>query len=221
MLQAAQMAEDDFLMITRVSPEAVGLSQAFVGNSPCGGGSSNSIIGAYPSQAEDTMQHYAPGGGHSTDGSASTQTGERRSRRFFACHGCGGPHPWMEFKNGEHTVVCPNRNNPGICENAKKNIDRMKANRRKRARHNTKRKNLGTVNFVNFNAAGQDRIREQVLLTLKNGFVRHDTQFRHPCRKSRPRPGRKCRRSWAYLHHRRYRLGCRTCPQAYDTDRHP
>jgi hypothetical protein len=39
----------------------------------------------------------------------------------------------------------------------------------KRARQNTKRKNLGTANFADFDAAGQDRIREQVLLTLKNG----------------------------------------------------
>jgi hypothetical protein len=55
MLQAAQIAEDDFLMITWVSREAVGLSQGFIGNSPSGRGTSNSIIGAYPSQAEDTM----------------------------------------------------------------------------------------------------------------------------------------------------------------------
>jgi len=113
MLQAAQIAEDNFLMIMRVSPEAVGLSQAFIGNSPSGRGTRNSIIGAYPSQAKDTMHRYAPGGGHSNDGSASTHTGEKHGRRFFACHGCGGPHPWTEFKNGEHIVVCPNRYNPG------------------------------------------------------------------------------------------------------------
>jgi hypothetical protein len=88
-----------------------------------------------------------------TDGSASTQTGEECSRRFFACHGCGGPHPWTEFKNGEHIVVCPNHDNPGIRENAKKNIERMKANRQKRAKQNTKRKNLGTANFANFDTA--------------------------------------------------------------------
>ena len=134
MLQAAQIAEDDFLMITRVSREAVGLSQAFISNSPSGRGTSNSIIGAYPSQAEDTMRRYAPGGGQSTDGSASTHTGEKRGHHFFVCHGCGGPHPWTEFKNGEHIVVCPNHDNPGIWENAKKNVDRMKANHQKRAR---------------------------------------------------------------------------------------
>jgi len=165
MLQAAQIAEDDFLLITRVSREAVGLSQAFHASSPAGGGQGNPIVGAYPSQAELTMQRYAPGGGHSTDGSANT-AGGGRSRRLFACHGCGGPHPWTEFTNGAHVVVCPNKDNPGVRENAKKNIDRMKANRQKRHRQNTKRKNLGTANFADFDAAGQERIREQVLLAM-------------------------------------------------------
>ena len=121
MLQAAQMAEDNSLMIMRVSHEAVtvSLSQAFLSNLPSGRGSSNPIVGAYPSQAEYTMRRYAPGSGHSTDGSASTQNGEKRGRHFFA--------PWTEFKNREHIVIFPNRDNPGVCENAKKNIDRMKA----------------------------------------------------------------------------------------------
>jgi len=167
MLQAAQIAEDDFLLITRVSREAVGLSQAFLGNSPAGGGQVNPVVGAYPSQAELTMQRYATGSGQSTNGSATTPTGDRRGRRFFACHGCGGPHPWTEFKNGEHIVICPNRDNPGVRENAKKNIDKMKANRQKRHSQNTKRKNLGTANFADFDPASQDRIQEQVLLTMR------------------------------------------------------
>ena len=78
MLQAAQIAEDDFLMITRVSREAVGLSQAFHATLPSGGGQGTPIVGAYPSQAELTMQCYAPGGGQSTDGSANTTTGSGR-----------------------------------------------------------------------------------------------------------------------------------------------
>ena len=70
----------------------------------------------------------------------------------------------MEFKNGEHIMVCPNYRNPNICENAKKNVKRMKANCQKRARQNTKRKNLGTANFADFDTAGEDCIREQVLI---------------------------------------------------------
>jgi hypothetical protein len=56
-----------------------------------------------------------------------------------------------------------NANNPGVRENAQKNIDRMKANRQKRHRSNTKRKNLGTANLLDFDEAGQKRIQEQVL----------------------------------------------------------
>ena len=82
MLQAAQIAEDDFLMITRVSREAVGLSQAFHATSPSSGGQGNPIVGAYPSQAELTMQRYAPGSGQSTNGSATTPTRDRLGRRL-------------------------------------------------------------------------------------------------------------------------------------------
>ena len=169
MLKAAQSAEDDLIATQRIAREAVGLSQGFLANSQGGGGLKSPAIGAYPSQAEDTMRRYAPGGGQSTDGSASTPGGDRRSRRPFACHGCGGPHPWTEYRNGEHIVVCPNQNNPGIRDNAKRNIERMKMNRQKRHRQNTKRKNLGTANYSDFDSAGQDRIREQVLISLKNG----------------------------------------------------
>jgi hypothetical protein len=59
-----------------------------------------------------------------------------------------------------------NANNPGVRENAQKNIDRMKTNRQKRHRANTKRKNLGMANLLDFNEAGQKRIREQVINAL-------------------------------------------------------
>ena len=42
----------------------------------------------------------------------------------------------------------------------------MKANRQKRFWQNTKRKNLGTANYANFDAAGQEHIQEQVLLSM-------------------------------------------------------
>jgi hypothetical protein len=76
-LQAAQLAKVDFLMITRVSREAVSLSQAFLRKLPGGGGPINPGVGVYASQAEDTMRRYARGGGHSTDRPATTPTGER------------------------------------------------------------------------------------------------------------------------------------------------
>jgi hypothetical protein len=158
MLQAAQQAEDDFLMITQVSREAVGLSQAFHTTATGGGNPAGAIAGAYPSQAETTMTRYARGSGHSTNGSATTASGGGKGKCFFSCHGCGGPHPWTEFREGQHIVVCPNQNNPGVGENAKKNVDRMKANCQKQFKQNTKRKNLGTANFADFDEAGQQRI---------------------------------------------------------------
>ena len=125
MLKAAQSAEDDLIATQRIACEAVGLSQGFLANSQGGGGLKSPVVGAYPSQAEDTSRRYAPRGGQSTDGLASTPGGDRRARRPFACHGCGVLHPWTEFRNGEHIVVCPTQNNPGIRDNARRDIDRM------------------------------------------------------------------------------------------------
>ena len=58
----------------------------------------------------------------------------------------------------------------------------MKANRQKRHRQNTKRKNLETANYSDFDSAGQERIREQVLLSLKNRHckIRHLPQLPVP-----------------------------------------
>ena len=81
MLKAAQSAEDDLIATQRIAREAVGLSQDFLANSQGGGGLKSPVIGAYPSQAEDTIRRYAPGSGQSTDRSASTPGGDRRGRR--------------------------------------------------------------------------------------------------------------------------------------------
>ena len=106
-------------MITWISRKAIGLSQAFVPTLPGGGGKGTPTASAYPSQAETTMQRYAQGCGYSTDGLTTTPTGERRGRPFISYHGCGGPHPWTDFKNGEHIVVCLNCNNASVHNNAK------------------------------------------------------------------------------------------------------
>jgi hypothetical protein len=76
-----------------------------------------------------------------------------------------------------------NANNPGVRENAQKNIDRMKANRQKRHRSNTKRKNLGTANLLDFDEAGQKRIQEQVLNAMgSRDVVSNHTHGCHPRR---------------------------------------
>ena len=169
MLQAAQQAEDDHLAIQRVAREAMGLSQAFHTGAAATGGAAPAIA-AYPSQAEMTLRRYsgegtAPSGGSSPGGA-----------RGWTCFGCGGNHPWSEFRGtrggdpgrgdaGQHVVICPNRDNPGVREHAAKQIEKMRKNRKKRHTQNLKRKNLSTANLSDFDEEGQNRIREQVLLT--------------------------------------------------------
>jgi hypothetical protein len=60
-------------------------------------------------------------------------------------------------------VKCPNASNPGIQENAKKTIERIRAKRKKKQADFTKHKNLATTNFADFNAKSQERILLQAL----------------------------------------------------------
>jgi hypothetical protein len=53
----------------------------------------------------------------------------------------------------------------------------MKANRQKQFKQNTKRKNLGTANFADFDKAGQQRIREQVLQAMGNHEISNATSI--------------------------------------------
>ncbi len=170
MLRAAQQAEDDYGLTQRITREAIGLSQAFpVGAKPGG----PTLAPAFPSQAETTLTRYPQGGeGYSTDSTRSTAGSSRGGPPCpWNCFGCGGPHPYSEFKNGNHVVNCPNRDILGICEHAAKNIKKMQKNRKKKHVQNQKRKNLGTANFTNFDEAGQHRIREQCLAAWKGTDV--------------------------------------------------
>ncbi len=140
----------------------MGLSQAFVT------GGTNVGAAAFPSQAKKTLHQYSPGGGTSTDGLSMVPVGGLRNGRvgLYPCFGCGGPHPWSQYRDGKHIVVCPNKNNPGVLENATKNIHRMCKNRKKRHAAKNKKKNLGTANLSDFDESGQKRIREQVLQSM-------------------------------------------------------
>jgi hypothetical protein len=128
MLKATQQAKDDFMTVTCVAREAVRLSQAFLTNATGGG---VHPARSFLSQAKTTLNHYCGGSGRLTDGSATSASGRGRGKQFFACHGCGGPHPWLEFCDGKHIVICANRDNPGMHKNAQRNIDRIKANQKK------------------------------------------------------------------------------------------
>jgi hypothetical protein len=164
MLQAAQQAEDDYGSTQRIAREAIGLSQAFpVGAKPGGPVRAS----AFPSQSETTLTRYAQGGGgYSTDSTRSTAGSSRGPPCPWNCFGCGGPHPYSEYTDGNHVVICPNRDVPSICEHATRNIEKMRRNHKKKHVQNQKRKNLGTANFANFDEAGQKRIREQCLAAI-------------------------------------------------------
>jgi hypothetical protein len=94
------------------------------------------------------------------NGSSKDPHGGKRNGKvgLWPCFGCGGPHPWLEYRDGKHVILCPNKNDLGILENANKNIERMQKNRKKRQLQSQKRKNLGTENFSDFDESGQQQI---------------------------------------------------------------
>ena len=165
MLVAAQQAEDNYASTQRIRREAIGLSQAFIAGAFHG----PAIAPAFPSQAETTLNRYGAGGGGGYLLSPGNSTGGRGPACVWTCFGCGGPHPWSEFKDGQHIVICPNKDASSIRENATKNIDKMQKNRKKKHVINQKRKNLGTTNYMDFDEAGQQRIREQCLAAFRGG----------------------------------------------------
>ena len=94
MLQAAQQAEDDILAVQRVAREATGLSQTFHAGAVTGG--VPQVVGAYPSQAEQTLRHY-PQDGAQGAGTHTGSSGTPGSGCGLTCFGCGGNHAWSEF----------------------------------------------------------------------------------------------------------------------------
>ena len=74
---------------------------------------------------------------------------ETPNQRF----GCEGPHLWLEYIGGKHVVICPNKLNPGVADNATKDLERYRANPKKQQTNNSKKLNLASVNFSNFNEA--------------------------------------------------------------------
>ena len=121
MLVAAQQTEDDYALTQRIAREAIGLSQVFIAGAFHG----PAIAPAFPSQAETTLNRYGAGGGGGYLPSPGNSTRGRGPARVWTCFGCGGPHPWSEFKDRQHIVICPNKDACGIRENATNNIDKM------------------------------------------------------------------------------------------------
>jgi hypothetical protein len=109
MLQVAQQAEEDYISVQQAAQEAVGLSQAYVSGCRSVGAA------AFPSQAEKTLACYSTGGGHSMDGSSKEPHGGKHNGKvgLWPCFSCGGPHPWSQYWDGKHVILCPNKNDPG------------------------------------------------------------------------------------------------------------
>jgi hypothetical protein len=159
MLQATQQAKDDLHAIQRVAWEAVGMSQAFHAGRTRG---LPPTAGAFSSQAKKTLSRYSSDGGLLA-ASLPGARGNCGTQCSWTCFGCGGPHPSLKYHpNNGHVVICLNCNNPGVRENANKNIAKMRKERKKWHIQNTKRKNFGTANLSNFDNQGRQRITKKV-----------------------------------------------------------
>jgi hypothetical protein len=164
------------MTITHVARGAVEISQAFPTIKMDGGvHPAGAAAGALPSQAKTMFNRCSSSSGCLTDGSATSASSGGYGTQFFACHGCDSPHPWLEFCDGKHIVICANQDNPGVHKNAQRNIDRIKANCQKCFKQNTKWKNLGTANFSDVDKAGQQRIQEQVLQAMGHRKISNAT----------------------------------------------
>jgi hypothetical protein len=78
------------------------------------------------SQVEKTIKCYSSSDNTGSNKSTASSWGPLR------CYGCGGPHPWSLLENGIHVIKCPNANNPGIINNAKKVIKRIRNKHKKK-----------------------------------------------------------------------------------------
>jgi hypothetical protein len=116
-------------------------------------GGLQTVAGAFPSQAKTTLTRY------SLDSKLQAASHPLRGgglQRPWSCFGCGGPHPYSEFCGSKgHVVVLPNKDNPGVQENAAQNIEKMYKDQQKCHNQNSKRKNLGTENLSNFDEQGK------------------------------------------------------------------
>ena len=146
MLLAAQRAKDDYTNVQRTARETVGLGgQSFVSGSDTRG------VPAFPSQAKTTLTRYSQSGGNQGGGGK----GEKLP---ISCFGCGGPHLWSEYIEGKHVLKFPKKSNPGVQENAERNLEKYRATSKKQRTKISMKRNLATTNFSDFDKASQKRI---------------------------------------------------------------
>ena len=139
MLQAAIRVEREYTNIRTIASAALGAGQSF-----------STQVNA--SQAKKTISHCKSGDG------GSNKSGSMASRGPLRCYGYGGPHSWSSLENGIYVIKCPNAGNPGIQENAKKTIEQIHNERKKKQQDSQKRKNLATTTYSDFDDASKERI---------------------------------------------------------------
>ncbi len=153
-LSAMQMSEDEVKSITAIAQSSVG-GQVFHANAM-----------AFPSQAETTLTCYSGGDGYKLDGSSSARGYHSDDTRQSlgkddSCFGCKGIHPWM----WDGKIVCPNKNKPGVRDEAKKAYQIWHA--KYCARHGTQgRSKKRKFDYNRMSAANKERVKEAALASM-------------------------------------------------------
>jgi hypothetical protein len=148
-LQAALCAEMEFNNIRTIASGVYG------------GGGQAIPAQVNASQLEKTMTCYGSGD-KGTNKSNSTL-----GRLPLHCYGCGGLHPWLALENGIYVIKCPQAGDTHIAKNARRTINRIQAKRKKQQQESKKHKNLTTANYADFDDEGKERIKQQVLQSVK------------------------------------------------------
>ncbi len=93
-------------------------------------------------------------------------------------------------------VNCPNKLNPGVQDNAQKNLEKYRADQKKQRRRTSKKRNLATTNLADFDKVSQQCIWEQVLQsTTKNDVDDGTSVISAVTLQSKPRDPQKKRNS--------------------------
>jgi hypothetical protein len=151
-LSAMQMSEDEVESITAISRSSAG-GQAFYNNAM-----------AFSSQAKTTLTRYSGGGGYKLDGRSSnggysSDDTQKSLGKNDSCFGCKGPHPWMRNKK----IMCPNRDKPGVREEAAKTYQVWSDNYCKRQEHHSKKRK---EDYDKISNANKERVKEAVLASM-------------------------------------------------------
>jgi hypothetical protein len=152
-LSAMQMSEDEVKSITAIARSSVN-GQAF-----------HSDALAFPSQAETTLNRYSlgggGGGGYKSDGSGGYRTNESRKSlgKNDSCFDCKLPHPWMKNK----VILCPNKDKPGVREEAAKVYAAWLDNYNKKQEGCVKKRK---VNYDTMSNANKECVKEAVLASM-------------------------------------------------------